>query len=156
MLWKLKSWKVKEVSNCLTSLPIAEHSFALQKGALKIWKKACSSSYKLDLQQTIYSQSCIEFLFFWEKVFPFIWHIDVRDTKPQLNSDVCHNVLIKSRLQTLSSEFLALKDCRQEDVQLDIRAQRFLGNNRQLVFFEIRIFFSFAQTYQNQKKWAGQ
>ena len=95
--------------------------------------ESCSSSYKLDLQQTIYTQSGIEFLFFWEKVFPFIWHIDIRDTTAQLNSDVCYNVLIESQLQTLSSEYLDLKDCRQEEDQLDIRTQRFLVSNRQIV-----------------------
>ena len=161
ILWKLKSWKVKEVSNCLTSLPIAEHSFTLHKGALKMLP-ACDMNESLLFFIQIGSttnnlQSIMHWVsLFWEKVFPFIRHNDIRDTKPQLNNDVYHNVLIKSRLQTLSSEFLALKDCRQVDVQLDIRAQRFLGNKRQLVCFEIRIFISLPQTYQNQKKWTGQ
>ena len=78
--------------------------------------------------------------------FPSIRHNEIRDITAHLMSDICHNVETEPVLQPVADESLTNRTANIED---DIKAQRFWGNDRQCAFFDVRVFNPFAYTYRN-------
>ena len=144
----------KGASNWLTALPIAEHGFALHKGAFRDaiclrygWKPihlpstcVCGKSFSLDHALSCPCGS-----------FPSLRHNEIRDVTADLMNEVCHNVSTEPHLQPLSGESLRFKTSnRQDQARLDIKAQGFWGDRHQCAFFDVRVFNPLAQTHQNK------
>ena len=82
--------------------------------------------------------------------FPSIHHNELRDITAELMSQVCHNVGTEPSLQPITGEHLIHRIAnREDDSWLDVAAGSFWGNYRQCTFFDIRVFNSFAPSYQN-------
>ena len=133
----------KRASSWLSTLPIAEHGFALHKGAFKdalclhyAWypgylptKCVCGKQFTVD---HALSCPCVGLL--------SLRHINIRDVTADLN-EVCHNVSTVPDLQPLSGELLRQKTANTEDrAHLDVKAQGFWGDRCQCAFFDVRVF----------------
>ena len=140
-------------STWLTALPIAEHGFALHKGAFRDalclrygWRPPLLPS------QCVYDKS-----FTVEHAlscpyggFPTIRHNEVRDITAHLMSDVCHNVGLEPTLQPITEERLHHSTANTEDgARVDIKAQGFWENDRQCAFFDVRVFNPLAHSYRS-------
>ena len=142
--------KEKGASSWLATLPIAEHGFALHKGAFRDalclrygWRPLhlpshciCGHSYTIE-HALICSRGG----------FPSIRHNELRDITAGFLTEVCHNVGIEPPLQP---EQLILRSANREDgARLDIAVDDFWGRDRNRAFFDIRVFSPFAQSYRN-------
>ena len=82
--------------------------------------------------------------------FPSIRHNELRDLTAEYLSEVCHNVAIEPTLQQVTTEQFKHKTAnREEGARLDVSAQSFWARDRQLAFFDIRVFNPFAQSHCN-------
>ena len=143
----------KRASSWLTVLPIAEHGFALHKGAFRDalclrygWHPSLLPSHCVCSQRfTVeHSLSCSR------GGFPSIRHNEIRDLTAELMSEVCYGVGIEPDLQPITEEHLSLKSANKEDeARLDIVVENFWGKDRQRAFFDIRVFNHFAQSHCN-------
>ena len=140
-------------SNWLSTLPIAEHGFALHKSA---FRDALCLRYgwhpsNLPLQCTCGKQFSVEHALSCSYGgFPSIRHNELRDITTELMSEVCHNVGTEPSLQPITDEHLIHRTANKEDgARLDVAAENFWGNDRQRAFFDIRVFNPLAQSYQN-------
>ena len=99
----------KGSSNWLSTLPIAEHGFALYKSA---FRDALCIRYgwhppNLPLQCTSGKQFSVEHaLSCTHGCFPSIRHNELRDITAELMTEVCHNVGIEPTLQPITHERL--------------------------------------------------
>ena len=148
----------KGASSWLTTLPIAEHGFALHKGAFRDalclrygWRPPllpshCVCGQRLTVEHAL---SCSR------GGFPSIRHNEIRDfirnqLTAELMSEVCYGVGIEPGLQPITEEHLSLKSANKEDgARLDIVAENFWGKDRQRAFFDIRVFNPFTQSHCN-------
>ena len=143
----------KGASSWLSTLPIAEHGFALHKGAFRDalclrygWQPQhlpthCVCGSKFDVEHAL---SCPR------GGFPSIRHNEIRDITANLMSEVCHAVGTEPCLQPVTGELLTHRTAnREEGARLDIVAQSFWGRDRQSAFFDVRVFNPYAQTYRN-------
>ena len=127
----------------LTTLPIAEHGFAMPKGefrdalCLRVgWQLAhlplscvCGKSFNVE---HAFSCPCGS--------FPTIRHNEIRDLTANLLSEVCPDVGVEPALQPFDSEPLQYATANREDsARLDVIAQDFWGRNRHHAFFDIRV-----------------
>ena len=143
----------KGASSWLVTLPIAEHGFALHKGAFRDalclrygWRPPhlpshciCGHSFTIE-----HALSCTR------GGFPSIRHNELRDITAGLLTEVCHNVGTEPQLQPLSGEQLILQSANREDgARLDIAADDFWGGDRNRAFFDVRVFSPFAQSHRN-------
>ena len=113
--------KEKGASNWLTTLPIAEHDFALHKGAFRDaicgWHPSrlaaecvCGNIFTVD-----HALSCPR------SGFPALRHNEIRDLTTQLLSKTCPNVSIEPNLQPLTGETLTYLTSNAEDgAHLDV------------------------------------
>ena len=77
-----------------------------------------------------------------------IHHNELRDLTGDLLSEVCNDVGIEPTLQPLHNEPLHCATANREDgARLNVVARDFWGQNRQHVFFDIRVFNPFASCY---------
>ena len=142
----------KGSSSWLSTLPIAEHRFALHKSAFQDalclrygWHPSnlptqCSCGKHFSVEHAL---SCSN------GGFPFIRHNELRDITAERMSEVCHNVGIEPHLQPVTDERLLHCTANREDgAWLDITADSFGGNDRQRGFFDIRVFNPLARSYQ--------
>jgi len=87
-----------------------------------------------------------------------IHHNEVRNIKAHLMSDVCHNVGLEPILQPITSKRLHHSTANTEDGgHVDIKAPGFSENDRQCVFFNVRVctHLSLSPTlHLLQKTWA--
>ena len=133
-------------SNWLSTLPIAEHGFALHKGAFRdvlclrySWHPSnfplqCTCSKRFSVEHAL---SC---------GFPSICHNELRDITAELMSKVCRNVSTEPSLQPITDEHLIHRTANKEDsALLDVAVDNFWGNDRQYVFFDIRVFNPLCQ-----------
>ena len=82
--------------------------------------------------------------------FPTIHDNELHDLTASLISEVCLDVGFESSLQPLDCEPLQYAITNQEDgAWLDVVAQEFWGQNRQPVFFDIRVFNPFTCSYSH-------
>ena len=138
-------------SCCLTTLPIAEHGFAMPKGEFRDalclrfgWQLAhlplscvCGKSFNVE---HAFSCPCGSFL--------MICHNEIRDLTAKFLSEVCPDVGVEPALQPLDSEPLQYATANREDgARLDVVAWDFWGRNRQRAFFDISVFNPFAHSY---------
>lgn len=143
----------KGASSWLATLPIAEHGFALHKGA---FRDAICLRY--GWQPTHLPSHCIcghhftveHALICSRGGFPSIRHNELRDITAGFLSEICHNVGTEPPLQPLSGEQLTYRTANREDgARLDIAADDFWGRDRNRAFFDIRVFSPFAQSHRN-------
>ena len=144
--------KEKGASSWLATLPIAEHGFALHKGAFRDalclrygWQPLhlpshCICGHNYTIEHALICTRCR---------FQSIRHNELRDITAGFLTEVCHNVGIEPPLQPLSGEQLTLRLANREDgAQLDIAADDFWGRDGNRAFFDIRVFSPFAQSYR--------
>ena len=143
----------KGASSWLATVPIAEHGFALHKGAFRDvlclqygWQPSHLPSHCI-----CGHHFTVEHAFICSHGgFPSIHHNELRDITAGFLTKVCHNVGTEPPLQPLSGEQLRLRSANKEDeARLDIAAVNFWGRDRNRVFFDIRLFSSFAQSHLN-------
>ena len=123
--------KEKGSSTWLTTLPLAEHGFALHKGAFHDalalrygWTPsemppmcACGSKFSVE-----HALSCAK------GGFPSIRHNEIRNLTAVLLTEVCHDVCIEPGLQPIPSETLTGATANNQDgARLDIAANSFWG-----------------------------
>ena len=135
------------------ALPIAEHGFALHKGAFRDalclrygWRPPLLPSWCIcDKSFTVeHALSCPY------GGFPTIRHNKVRNITAHLMSDVCHNVGLEPTLQPITDERLHHSTANTEDgARVDSKAQGFWENDRQCAFFDVRVFNPLAHTYRS-------
>ena len=143
----------KGSSNWLSTLPIAEHGFALHKSS---FRDALCLRYgwhppNMSLQCTCGKQFSVEHaLSCPHGGFPSICHNELRDITAELMTEVCHNVGTEPTLQPITDEHLVHCTANREDgARLDVAVDSFWGNDRQRAFFDIRVFNPHARSYQN-------
>ena len=134
----------KGASSWLSTLPIAEHGFALHKGAFRDalclrygWHPGylptecvCGKQFTVD-----HALSCPC------GGLPSLRHNEIRDVTADLLNEVCHNVSTEPELQPLSGELLSHRTANTENgARLDVKAQGFWGDRRQYAFFDVRVF----------------
>ena len=142
----------KGASSWLTTLPIAEHGFALHKGAFRDalclrygWHPSnlpshCICNQKFTVEHAL---SCSR------GGFPQIRHNELRDITAEMMKEVCHNVSTEPHLQPVTREQLRHRTAnREEGARLDVVATNFWGRDRQQAYFDIRVFNPFAQTHR--------
>ena len=124
----------KGASSWLSTLPIAEHGFALHKGEFRDalclrygWRPPrlpshCICSNQFTVQHAI---NCPR------GGFPSIRHNEIRDITADLMSEVCHGVGKEPSLQPVTEERLTHRTANREDgARLDIVAESFWGRDR--------------------------
>ena len=135
----------------LTTLPIAEHGFALSKGEFHDALCLKFGWQPVNLPQTCVCGKpfCVEHAFTCPcGGFPSIRHNEVRDLTASLLSEVCSDVGVEPTLQPLDGEPLQFATANSEDgARLDVVARDFWGRNRQRAFFDVRVFNPFACSY---------
>ena len=143
----------KGASSWLATLPIAEHGFALHKGA---FRDALCLRYGWRPSHLLSHCICghhftVEHAFICSRGgFPSIRHNELRDITAGLLTEICRNVGTEPPLQPLSGEQLRLRSLNREDgARLDIAAVNFWGRDRNRAFFDIRVFSPFAQSHRN-------
>ena len=149
----LKVSSKKGASSWLSTLPIAEHRFALHKEA---FRDALCLRYGWCLSNLPTICVCGK-PFLVEHALncacgglPSIWHNELRDITADLLTEVCHNVRTEPALQSLSQEQLKRKTANREDGScLDVVAESFWGRDRQHAFFDVRFFNPMAQSHRN-------
>ena len=144
--------KEKCASIWLSALPIAEHGFALHKGAFRDalclrygWRPpilpancVCGKHFTIE-----YALSCPC------GGFPSIRHSELRDLTAQFLTETCHSVGIEPPLQPLVDEHLRHQTANREDgARLDIVAKNFWGHDRQNAYFDVRVFNSYARSHR--------
>ena len=147
----LQASSEKGASNWLSTLPIAEHGFALHKEAFRDalclrygWRSAClpttcvcGKNFSVE-----YALNCPC------GGLPSMRHNELRDITAQCLTQVCHGVGIEPHLQPLSDEPLHHSTANRDDgARLDIVADGFWGGRRQRTFFDMRVFNPFAQSH---------
>ena len=80
--------------------------------------------------------------------FHTLRHNQLRDTIADLLKEVCCNVSVEPHLQPLTGENFPASTNTQDEARLDVRARGFRDNCDQDAFFDIRVFYPFAPTYQ--------
>ena len=143
----------KGASSWLSTLPIAEHGFALHKGAFRDalclrygWRPPrlpshCVCGKQLTVEHAM-SCSC--------GGFPSIRHNEIRDITADLLSEVCHNVGAEPCLQPVTGEQMRHRTANKEDdARLDVVADSFWGRDRQRAFFDVRVFNPFAPSHHS-------
>ena len=81
--------------------------------------------------------------------YPSIRHNELRDITAGFLSEVCHNVGTEPPLQPITGEQLTLRSANTEDgARLDVAADDFWGRDRSRAYFDVRVFFLFAQSHQ--------
>ena len=133
----------KGASSWLTTLPIAEHGFALHKGTFRDalclrygWRPShlpsnCICGKQLTVEHAL---SCSG------GGFPSIRHNEVRDITADLLSQVCHNVGTEPALQPVTDEQFTYRSAIREDgARLDVAAESFWSTDRQRAFFDVRV-----------------
>ena len=143
----------KGASSWLTTLPIAEHGFALHKGAFRDalclrygWRPShlpsnCTCGKQLTVEHAL---SCSR------GGFPSIRHNEVRDITADLLSQVCHNVGTEPSLQPVMDEQFTYRSAiREGGARLDVAAESFWSTDWQRAFFDVRVFNPFAQSHRS-------
>ena len=134
----------KGSSTWLTALPLAEHGFALHKGAFHDalalrygWSPSempskCACGNNLSVEHAL---SCAK------GGFPSIRHNEIRDLTATLLTEVCHNVCIEPGLQPISNEILTGATTNTQDgARLNVAANGFWGGTYEKTFFDVRVF----------------
>ena len=141
----------KEASSWLTVLPIQNHGFHLPKCE---FRDAICLRYGLSMKGVSSKCSCgstfnVDHAMICPKGgFPTIRHNEVRDITANLISEVCSDVAIEPRLNSLSGECLHNRTAnRDEEARLDVSA-RGVWRRGERAFFDIRVFYPNAQSYQ--------
>ena len=146
--------QMKGASAWLTSLPLADEGFVLNK---REFFDAISIRYRWDLKRTPTSCAC-------NKPFEsdhamqcplggyvIRRHNGVRDLFAKLLDSVAHEVQIEPQLQPLTGENLPSHANTENDARLDVAARGF-WQEHELAFFDVRVFNPFAKSYLNQNQ----
>ena len=149
----LKVSSEKGASSWLSTLPIAEHGFALHKGAFRDalclrygWRPSnlptnCVCGKPFSVEHAL-NCAC--------GGFPSIRHNELRDITADFLPEVCNNVGTEPALQSLSQEQLKHKTANREGVaRLDVVTESFWGRDRQRAFFDVRVFNPMARSHRN-------
>ena len=108
----------KGSSSWLSTLPIAEHGFALHKCAFRDslclrygWYPSnmplhCTCGKQFSVEHALSCPHC---------GFPSIRHNELRDIAAELLSEVCHNVGTEPPLQPITDEYLSYRTANRED-----------------------------------------
>ena len=143
--------KDKGSSSWLTTLPLEEYSFSLNKSefhdALSLrygWlpnhmpsKCVCSENFTID-----HALSCPR------GAFPTIRHNEIRNLTGTLLTQVCHDVSLEPPLQPLSGEVMNnATSNRQDEARVDVAARDFWSTG-QKAFFDVKVFNPYAKSNQ--------
>ena len=151
----------KGASSWLSTLPIAEHRFALHKGAFRDalclrygWRPSHLPSHCICGQQfTVeHALSCSRGGGGGggDSVSVKVRHNEIRDISASLLTEVCHGVGTEPCLQPVTDEHLTHRTANREDgARLDIVVESFWGRDQQHAFFDVRVFNPFAPTHRN-------
>ena len=143
----------KGASSWLTALPLAKHGLSLTRGefhdamALRYgWPvygtpQTCACGQPFSVNHALVCK-CGGYIGYR--------HDQLRDLTAKLLEEVCANVAIEPQLQPLQGEELGRSANREDGARLDIRATGF-WNHAQDAFFDIRVFYPFASSYQNSR-----
>lgn len=144
----------KGASSWLSALPIAEHGFALHKGAFRDaiclrygWRPpflptSCTCGKAFTVEHAL---SCSR------GGFPSIRHDEIRDTTAHLLSQVCPGVGTEPKLQPLSGEEMRHRTANtDDDARLDVVARGFWDCRQQGAFFDVRVFNPHAPSNSKQ------
>ena len=143
--------QMKGGSSWLTSLPLKEEGYALNKreffDAVTIryrWQLkrvplncACGKSFEMN-----HAMTCMKGGFIHRR------HDRIRDIFAKLLSDVAFDVRIDPPLQPLTGETLLASSNREEEARLDVSARGFWQQG-EMAFFDIRVFNPFAKSHLN-------
>ena len=141
----------KGASSWLSSLPIAEHGFALHKGAFRDalclrygWNppnlpSLCTCGQHFTIKHAL---SCPQ------GGFMFVRHNELQNITAQLMEEVCFDVGIEPLLQPISKEHYKTANT-DDGARLDVAAANLWGKDRQRSFFDVRVFNPFARSYVN-------
>ena len=140
----------KGASSWLSAIPLESHGFVLHKGAFRDalalrynWPfkhlgPTCACGSHLDAGHVLICQY---------NGFHTLRHNHLRDMTSELLSEVCPSVVSEPPLQALSGEQLPTSCNRNDDARADIKAHGF-WNRYEDAFFDIRVFYPFAPSYQ--------
>lgn len=136
--------KDKGASSWLGARPVQEHGFSLHKGAFRDalalrygWEPpnlpshcACGSAF-----DSTHALSCAK------GGFTIVRHDEIRNLTASLMHEVCHDVEIEPKLQSLSGEQLDQASGNSNpDARLDIKARGLWGGAFECAFFDVRVF----------------
>ena len=145
--------QMKGASNWLTSLPLKDENYILNKreffDALAIryhWKlkrvpSICACGKRFDMD---HAMSCLKGGFIHQR------HDIIRDTLAKFFSEVCTDVEIEPTLIPLTGEVLPKSTKSSDDARLDIAARSFWQRGERSLF-DVRVFNPFAPSYSKQK-----
>ena len=140
-------------SSWLTALPLAQHGFSLTRGefhdaiALRYgWQvygisQTCACGQPFSVNHALVCK-CGGYIGYR--------HDQLRDLTANLLQEVCVNVAVEPQLQPLQGEELGRSANADDSARLDIRATGF-WNHAQDAFFDIRVFYPFASSYQSSR-----
>ena len=107
--WVISVIQEKGASNWLTAIPIAEHEFIFHESAILwcsgflLWMASCQTLSQMHLQIRVHSRTCYE-LSSWRSRYSMTqWPSRVHSF---LLFEVCRDVAIESKLQSLTGESL--------------------------------------------------
>ena len=143
----------KGASSWLTALPLVQHGFSLTRGE---FHDAIALRYGWQIYGTPQTCACGQSFSVNHalvcKCGGYIGHRhdQLRDLTASLLQEVCLNVVTEPPLQALQGEELGRAANSDDSARLDIRATGF-WNNAQDAFFDVRVFYPFASSYQNSR-----
>ena len=143
--------KEKGSSNWLTTLPLDEYGFSLNKSEFRValhlrygWlpdrlpsRCVCNENFTID-----HALSCPR------GALPTIRHNEIRDLTGTLLTEVCHNVSLEPPLQPLNGEVMNHATSNQQyEARLDIAPRDFWCTG-QKAFFDVKVFNPYAKSNQ--------
>ena len=144
--------QMKGSSSWLTSLPLADEKFVLNKREfydaisiryhwnLKRLPDYCACGKRFEINHAI---SCLKGGFVHRR------HDDLRNVIAKLLDEVSVEVSIEPPLVPLTGEVLHARANKSDEARLDI-ATRGFWQNYEMAFFDVRVFNPFAKSYENQ------
>ena len=143
----------KGASNWLTTLPIADKGFALNK---QEFRDAVRLRYKFNLDGLPDRCSCGEnfsvnhAMMCKKGGFVTLRHNEIRDITKEMLNEVCHDVRSEPILTALTGENFRLRSSNVSDeAKVDISARGFWVRG-QRAFFDVRVFHPFAPSYRHK------
>ena len=144
----------KGASSWVGAVPIERVGFALPKGA---FKDAIALRYNWTPPLLPQRCTCGETFTVAHALvcrhggFQIQRHNKLRDIVASLLDEVCSNVATEPQLQPLSGEHLPRSANKEDNARLDVRASGFWGVGEKDAFFDIRVFYPFASSYQGSR-----
>ena len=139
----------KGASSWHNALPLSKHGFDLTKTEFRdgialryTWEakntpaiRQCGKDFSLT-----HAQHCAK------GGYTQLRHNEIRDVFANLMDDVCHDVQIEPKLQSLDGEIFSSNSTTNDDARLDIKANGLWGSRFNRTFFDMKIFNPHAKS----------